>query len=48
MKQDSKHTTYQLLTEPSVYQAALYVYSNEQNTNLIYCDQLATNHATAV
>ena len=48
MKQDSKHTTYQSQTECSVHQAALYVCSNEQKTNLIYCDQLATNHATAV
>jgi len=48
IKQDRKHSTYQSLTVRSVHQAALYVCSNEQKTNLIYCDQLATNHATAV
>jgi len=40
---------HQSLTECSVRQAGLYVYNNEQKqTSLFYCDQLATNHASAL
>ena len=47
--QHNSSPTYQSLTECSVHQAGLNVYNNEQKqTSLFYCDQLATNTATAV